>query len=79
MREINLSPADPDTKKQLMALFVNMLEVKKFSSYHNAPSQPGSELHDGIDRIPEFRKALLLALNLPEDTSNRDIPKMSGL
>ena len=79
LRKINLSPADPDTKKQLIALFVNLLNVKKFSSYHNAPSQSGSERHDGIDRIPEFRKALLLALNLPEDTSNRDIPTMSGL
>ena len=79
LRKINLSPADPDAKKQLIALFVNLLNVKKFSSYHNAPSQSGSERHDGIDRIPEFRKALLLALNLPEDTSNRDIPTMSGL
>ena len=79
LRKINLSPADPDTKKQLIALFVNLLNVKKFSSYHNAPSQSGSERHDGIDRIPEFRKALLLALNLPEDTSNRDIPTVSGL
>lgn len=79
MREINLSPADPDTQKKLMALFVNNLNVKEFSSYHYAASQPGSERRDGIDRIPEFRKALLLALNLPEDTSNRDVPKMSGL
>lgn len=79
LRKINLSAADPDNQKQLMAMFVDLLDVKQFCSYHNAPSQPGSERLDGIDRIPEFRKALLLALNLPEDTSNRDIPTMSGL
>lgn len=78
LRKINQSPADPDTKRQLMAMFVDLLDVKQFCSYHDAPSLPGSERHDGIDRIPQFRKALLLALNLPEDASNRDIPTMSG-
>ena len=80
LRKINQSPADPDTQKKLMPLFAKLFnaDVKKFSSYQKAPSQPGSERLNGIDRIPEFRKALLLALNLPEDTSNPDIPTMSG-
>lgn len=79
LRKINLSLADPDTRKQLIGLIVDPLDLKPFSSYHNAPSQPGSERHEGRDRIPEFRKALLLTLNSPEDTSNQDILTVPGL
>ena len=81
LRTINQSPADPGTQKQLIPVFLDLInvDVKLFSSYQRAPLQPGSERLDGIDRIPEFRKALLLALNLPADTSNPDTPTTSGL
>lgn len=73
LRKIKQSPVPPDIQNQLTDLFVGLTDFKQLASYHNRASRPGAEGNDELDRVPEFRQALLLALNLPEDASNQDI------
>ncbi|MGI2029940.1 hypothetical protein [Endozoicomonas acroporae] len=75
LRGIKQLTLDPDTLKELINKFVGFLDFKQFKSYHKKPfdSQTGSEASEELDRMPEFRKALMLALNLPEDANTQDI------
>ena len=68
IRTFQQGVSDPDTQKELTNVFVHLPDIKKFDSYHKKPSnsQTGSKAGNEWDHIPEFRKALTLALNLPK-------------
>lgn len=68
IRTFQQGVSDPDTQKELTNVFIQLPDIKKFDSYHKTPSnsETGSKAGNEWDHIPEFRKALTLALNLPE-------------